>query len=108
MRQLSPRAAGAQHVQNGIHHLAHVRAAWPSPCLTRRNHRFELSPLFIAQITVIACSCHAFISTFVIWPPSSLPPSTAFSHTLCYQDFSFLCYVLHNRLPGSVRYFLTA
>lgn len=56
MRQVSPLTARAQHVQDGIDHLAPIQCHRSPRSLPGFHHqRFEHSPLFICHITWITC-----------------------------------------------------
>src|SRR5690242_18356661 len=54
--QSLPLAAGRQHVEDGVQHLANVHLAPASATLGRRNHRLDQRPFGLAQITRIAQS----------------------------------------------------
>src|ERR1051326_221368 len=54
--QSLPLAAGRQHVEDGVQHLANVHLAPASATLGRRNHRLDQRPFGLAQITRIARS----------------------------------------------------
>src|SRR5438067_11504155 len=54
--QSLPLAAGRQHIEDGVQHLANVHLAPASAALRRRNHRLNQRPFGLAQITRIAQS----------------------------------------------------
>jgi len=54
MRQLSPRAAGPQQVNNGINNLPPRILDGPPNALRLRNHRFNQAPLSLVEVTGVA------------------------------------------------------
>ena len=57
-RQVSPLAAGAENVEDGIKDIPHVRLAGPSAGVDRRDVRLEQSPLRVGDIAGVTVRSH--------------------------------------------------
>src|SRR5688500_10801902 len=56
LRQCLPLAAGPQHVEDGVEHLADVHGARSSTALGRADQRLDQRPLHIRQVALVAQS----------------------------------------------------
>ena len=61
MRQYSPRAAGANQVQDSIDNLSHVSVSWSATGLGWWQQWLDQFPLFICQISWVRYSVHILL-----------------------------------------------
>jgi hypothetical protein len=71
LRQLSPLAAGAVDIANGVENLAHVGRAAASARTRRREHRCDDRPLLVADIARIANAARLVRLAVVVGPHGS-------------------------------------
>ena len=57
-RQVSPLAAGAENVEDGVEDIPHVRLAGPSAGVDRRDVRLDQSPLCVGDVAGIMVRSH--------------------------------------------------
>ena len=68
LRQVAPLASRAQHVQDGVERLPHVRRAPATSAPRRRNERLDARPLLVRQVARVAQMVSLVPSSVVLRP----------------------------------------
>src|SRR3990172_8236943 len=87
LRQLAPLTAGAQHIADRIHHIAHVGFALAPALARRRDRRLDERPFRVRQIAWITPTARLLQLKPIPFPHCNLPTPSVSTYKITFQSF---------------------